>query len=88
MVILKVQYSAVSGSDIEHGQGAIERNELEHCVLGPVTWLIRVPAPADPPGWRRRLDASVDPGLGCFNVDAPSNAELALVEAGELAFQK
>lgn len=88
MTILKVQYSAVPGTDVEHGQGAIERNELEHCVLAPAAWLIRVPAPAVPAEWNRRLDASVDPRYGCFIVQRPSEEELRLAASGELAFQK
>jgi len=88
MTILKVHYSAADGADIEHGQGAIERNELEHSVLARVSWLIRVPAPADSAEWRRRLDASVDRSLGCFIVERPSEEDLRRVESGELVFQK
>lgn len=88
MTILKVHYSAVDGTDIEHGQGAIERNELEHCVLAPVVWLIRVPAPGDPAEWARRLDAAVDARFGCFTVGQPSQEEMRRAAAGELPFQQ
>ena len=88
MMILKVRYIAVAGTDIEHGQGAIERNELEHCPITPVVWLVRVPEQSDPVEWNRRLDASVDRRSGCFVVERPSEEELKRVTAGELTFQR
>ena len=87
-MILKVRYIAVEGTDIEYGQGAIERNELEHSVLGSSTWLIRVAAPGDPRSWDAKLNATVDPNHGCFRVEQPTEEELRRVESGELAFQK
>ena len=86
--ILKAQYIAVEGTDIEHGQGAIERNELPHFPLGPVLWLIRVPQPGDPAEWERKLDAAVGRELGSFQVQLPTAEELRRVEAGEIAFQQ
>ena len=86
--ILKARYLAVEGTDIEHGQGAIERNELPHYPLEPVVWLIRVPRPADAAGWQKRLSASVDPALGSFRVEQPTADELRRVETGEIRFQQ
>ena len=88
MTVLKVRYIAVEGTDIEHGQGAIERNELEHSVLGPSIWLIRVAAPGDPRSWDAKLNASVDPSHGCFHIEQPTDEELRRVEAGEIPFQQ
>ncbi|MGH9456095.1 MAG: hypothetical protein ACRD2J_00450, partial [Thermoanaerobaculia bacterium] len=87
MVVLEVRYVPNPGTDIEHGQGAIERNELEHCPLTHVEWLIRVPAPGDPAEWRRRLDASVAEGAGRFEVKPPTAEALRRLEAGECTFQ-
>lgn len=86
--ILKVRYIAVEGTDIEYGQGAIERNELDHSVLGTSTWLIRVEAHGDPRSWDAKLNASVDPKHGCFHIEQPAEEELRRVESGEITFQK
>jgi hypothetical protein len=86
--ILKVRYLAVEGTDIEYGQGAIERNELAHSPLEPVVWLIRVPAPGEPAEWQRRLDAAVDRSLGTFEVEQPTPDEMRRVDAGEIRFQQ
>lgn len=86
--ILKARYIAMEGTDIEHGQGAIERNELPHFPLEPVCWLIRVPGPGDPAEWERKLNASIDRKLGTFQVEPPSAEDLRRVEAGEVAFQQ
>lgn len=88
LCILKVRYRAAEGTDIEHGQGAIERNELPHHPLGPVVWLIRVPAPGDAEKWRRKLNDTVEPSLGSFDVEQPSADELGRVERGEIRFQQ
>jgi hypothetical protein len=88
LCVLKARYVAVEKTDIEHGQGAIERNELPHFPLDPVVWLIRVPAPADPAEWQRRLNAAVEPSLGAFEVEQPTSEELHRVEAGEIHFQQ
>ena len=88
MMILKVRYIAVEGTDIEYGQGAIERNELEHSVLGTTTWLIRVAVPGDARAWDAKLNASVDPHHGCFHVEQPTEEELRRVKSGEITFQK
>jgi hypothetical protein len=85
--LLRVTYVAQPGSDIEHGQGAIERNELEHCVLGPTEWLIRVPSPASETEWRAKLDAAVT-AFGCFEVQQPSASERERAERGALRFQQ
>lgn len=86
--ILKARYIAVEGTDIEHGQGAIERNELPHFPLDPVLWLIRIPQPEDPAEWERKLNATVDRELGSFKVELPTAEELRRVEAGEITFQQ
>ena len=86
--ILKARYVAVEETDIEHGQGAIERNELPHFPLEPAVWLIHVPAPGDPVEWQRRLNAAIEPALGTFEVEQPASEEVRRVEAGEIRFQQ
>jgi hypothetical protein len=88
LCILKVRYIAVEGTDIEHGQGAIERNELSHFPMEPVVWLIRVPEPGEATEWQRRLNDTVDPSLGSFKVEQPTADDLRRVEAGEIRFQQ
>jgi hypothetical protein len=87
-VILKARYTAVEGTNVEYGQGAIERNELEHREIAPSVWLIRVAVPADAAGWQRKLNASVDSKHGRFEVGQPTPDELRRVELGEITFQK
>lgn len=88
IVILRVSYTPVPGTDVEYGQGAIERNELAHHPLTDVTWLIRVPDPGDPADWQKRLNASVDPKHGAFAVECPSAEDQARVDRGEIPFQQ
>ena len=88
LCILKARYVAVEATDVEHGQGAIERNELPHVPLEPVVWLIRVPAPGDPAEWQRRLNGAVEASLGSFEVEQPTAEELCRVESGEIRFQQ
>jgi len=88
IVILRVTYTPVPETDIEYGQGAIERNELVHYPLTGVTWLIQVPAPGDLEEWRQRLDASVRGQRGTFAVQCPSAEEQARVDRGEIPFQQ
>jgi hypothetical protein len=88
LCVLKARYVAIPETDIEHGQGAIERNELPHFPLDPVVWLIRVPAPGDPAEWQRKLNATVDPSLGSFEVEQPAGDEVRRVESGEIRFQQ
>jgi hypothetical protein len=85
---LKARYLAVDGTDIEHGQGAIERNEVPHHPLESVVWLIRVPQPGDPIEWQRRLNVAVDRSLGSFEIEQPTPDELRRVETGEIQFQQ
>ncbi len=88
LCILKVRYLAVDGTDIEHGQGAIERNEVPHHPLEPVVWLIRVSAPGDPTEWQHRLNAAVDKSLGSFEIEQPTPEQVRRVETGEIRFQQ
>jgi hypothetical protein len=88
MVILRVCYMPVEGTDVEHGQGAIERNELAHHPLTDTTWLIRVEEPADPRAWEKRLNASVDAKHGAFSVEPASAEERARADRGEIRFQQ
>jgi hypothetical protein len=88
IVILRVSYTPVAGTDIEYGQGAIERNELAHAPLTAVTWLIQVPEPGDIAEWQKRLNASVDAKQGAFEVECPSTEEQAKVDRGEIRFQQ
>src|SRR5687767_4123810 len=86
--ILKARYLAVDGTDIEHGQGAIERNEVPHHPLESVVWLIRVPRPGDPTEWQRRLNAALNKSLGSFEIEQPTPDEVRRVETGEIRFQQ
>ncbi|HXG57467.1 MAG TPA: hypothetical protein VNL91_00395 [Thermoanaerobaculia bacterium] len=86
--IHRVSYTPVEGTDVEYGQGAIERNELVHAPLGPVTWLIRVACGDDAASWEKKLNASVDPKHGSFRVGPPSAEEMRKVERGEIRFQQ
>jgi hypothetical protein len=88
MVILRVCYSPVEGTDVEYGQGAIERNELAHAPLTDTTWLIRVDEPSDPREWEKRLNASVDAKHGAFAVEPASAEERARADRGEIRFQQ
>lgn len=88
MIVLHAIYSPGPGTDPEHGQGAIERNELEHCPLGATEWLIRVPEPADTGRWQRQLDESVSDRAGTFEVRDATPEELQGVSRGDYRFQK
>lgn len=87
LVILRVCYTPVEGTDVEYGQGAIERLELAHAPLGDRTWLIRVDDP-DAARWQQRLNDAVDPHHGSFVVEQPTDDELARVQRGEITFQQ
>ncbi len=85
--LLKAIYTPVPDSDVEYGQGAIERNELAHREITRNVWLIRVDegTAAD---WQRRLNAAVDPKHGSFRVTEPTDDERRRVESGEITLQK
>lgn len=87
-MILKAIYLPVEGSDVEYGQGAIERNELPHAPLSDTEWLIRVDAVSGASEWQSRLNRSVDAAHGRFCVETPAPEELQRVTRGEIAFQQ
>lgn len=87
-VVLKARYVPVAGTDIEYGQGAIERNELAHRPVGKLEWLFVVAAPADPAEWQAKLNAAVDPGHGSFVVDCASPREEDDVRSGRITMQR
>ena len=87
-VLLKATYRAVEGSDVEYGQGAIEKQDLPHREIEPMVWLIEVPPPAEPLEWQRRLNEGVDRSHGAFTVTPPSADEQRRVEAGEITMQQ
>ena len=87
-VFLHVSYFPAPESDVEHGQGAIERNELSHAPLTDTTWLIRVSGRTDAAFWEERLNRSADPAHGTFEVDVASCELQERAERGELTFQQ
>ena len=87
-VLLRARYTAVEGTDIEYGQGAIERNDLRHRPLPHLEWLILVEEPADPAAWQARLNDTVDPRHGTFTVERASVEEEAAVREGRIVMQK
>ena len=88
MVVRKAVYFPVEGTDREHGQGAIERNELPHCEVEPNVWFIRVPAPGSCGEWQARLNRVVDRRYGKFEVRELSEEEHRRIERGEVRFQQ
>lgn len=85
--LLKAVYSPVAGSDVEYGQGAIERQELAHREIARNVWLIRVEeGTADE--WQRRLSESAGKEHGSFKVTEPTDEERRRVESGEITLQK
>jgi hypothetical protein len=87
-VLLKVRYTAVEGTDIEYGQGAIERNDLRHRPLPNLEWLILVEGPADPAEWQARLNQTVNPKHGSFKVECATAEEENAVREGRITMQK
>lgn len=87
-VLLKARYTAVEGTDIEYGQGAIERNEVLHHPLPHLEWLILVDAPSTPADWQARLNAAVDPKHGSFAVECASAEEEKAVREGKIVMQR
>jgi len=87
-VLLKVRYTAVSGTDIEYAQGAIERNDLRHRPLPNLEWLILVERPGDPAEWQTKLNAAVDPKHGSFTVECATAEEEKGVREGRIVMQK
>lgn len=85
--LLKAVFHPQPGIDVEHGQGAIERNELAHRPLDDRRWLIRVDDP-DPLLWQKKLNAALQPGHGFFEVGPPSPEEQQRFDAGEIEFQQ
>jgi hypothetical protein len=87
-VLLKARYIPVAGTDIEYGQGAIERNELSHHPMNDREWLFLVDLPGDPPTWQAKLNATVDPKHGSFVVECPSAEEEEQVRSGRITMQR
>ena len=84
--VLKARYIAVEGTDPEHGQGAIERNEVLHHPLPHLTWMIL--ADDTPASLQSKLNASVDPKHGSFVVECASEEEEAAVRSGKMPMQR
>jgi hypothetical protein len=87
-VLLKARYKPAAGTDIEYGQGAIERTEVYHHPVEPTVWLILVDSPGDPAEWQRNLNAVVDPQHGSFTVECATPEEEAAVREGRVAMQR
>jgi hypothetical protein len=84
--VLKARYTAVEGTDVEYGQGAIERNELLHHSLPHLQWLIV--ADVTPAELQSKLNAAVDPKHGSFVVECASEEEEAAVRSGKITMQR
>ncbi|MEA2327128.1 MAG: hypothetical protein QOE68_2087 [Thermoanaerobaculia bacterium] len=85
-IVLKARYIAVEGTDSEYGQGAIERNEVLHHPMPPLTWLIV--AEGSPEDWQAKLNAAVDPKHGSFVVECASEEEEEAVRSGKITMQR
>ena len=85
--VLKAVFHVEAGTDVEHGQGAVERNELPHRPLSDRTWLILVKE-GDALYWQKKLNAALQEGRGFFEVSIPSAEEQRKVDAGEIEFQQ
>ena len=86
--LLKVRYIPIEGTDPEHGQAVVERNQLRQNRLAQFEWLILVEAPGDPAEWQARLNAAADPRQGRFTVDDASPEVVAQARAGRIKFQR
>jgi hypothetical protein len=86
--LLEARYTQVPGTDVEYAQGAIEKNDLAHREIRPLTWLIRVEDPRDPATWQQRLNAVLDPKHGTFTVQPATPEEEKLVENGTITLQR
>jgi len=87
-VILKARYAQVPGTDIEYGQGAIERCEVLHREIERSVWLIAVDPPGDVAEWQRKLNANVDPKHGAFTVECATSEEVEAVRNGKIVLQR
>src|SRR5258706_16090772 len=83
-VLLKAHYRQVPRTDPEYAQGAVEKNDLAHREVEPMTWLILVDEPADPDDWRHRLDSVTDPKHGSWSVTRASAEEVEAGGAGKV----
>jgi len=84
--VLKARYIAVERTDVEYGQGAIERNELLHHPLPHLTWLIV--ADVTPAELQSKLNDAVDPKHGSFVVECASEEEEQAVRSGKITMQR
>jgi hypothetical protein len=87
-VILKACYTQVPGTDVEYGQGAIERCEVHHREIAPSVWLIAVDPPGDVAEWQTKLNANVDPKHGRFAVACAAEEEVEAVRSGKITLQR
>ncbi|MGA8806232.1 MAG: hypothetical protein WB973_00040 [Thermoanaerobaculia bacterium] len=84
--VLKAHYIAVEGTDVEYGQGAVERNELLHHPLPKLQWLIVTDLSAE--DLQSKLNEAVDPKHGSFVVECASEEEEAAVRSGKITMQR
>jgi len=87
-VILKAHYTPVPGTDVEYGQGAIERCEVRHREIARSVWLIAVDPPGDAAAWQAKLNANVSPKHGRFTVECATEEEAEAVRSGKIALQR
>jgi hypothetical protein len=87
-LLLKARYDRVAGTDVEYGQGAIEKNELAHREIEPSVWLFLVDAPSSAAEWERKLNAAVDPRHGHFTVEPATAEEVRQLDTGQITLQK
>jgi len=84
--VLKARYIAVEGTDVEYGQGAIERNELLHHPLPKLQWLIVTDRSTE--DLQTKLNDAVDPKHGSFVVECASEEEEQAVRSGKITLQR
>ena len=84
-MLLKARYTPAPGSDVEFGQGAIERNDLRHREVQENVWLIAVEE-GDAAEWQRRLNATSKHGR--FTVECATPEEEQAVREGVITLQR
>lgn len=88
VVVLKIRYTQVPGTNPEYAQGAIERCDVSHREVERFTWLIAVDDDGDPAEWQRRLNAAVSPEHGSFAVECATPEEEQRVRDGTITLQR
>lgn len=86
--VFEARFVPVPGANLEYAQGAVERCEALHRPLTPVLWVIVDAEQASAKEWERRLNATVVPGVGRFEVTNANAALRRRVAKGEIELQR